>query len=507
MTAKSDENRMTTKTQGALRLATFVLVACMSVTTAAQDGAARVRQLNERAVNAYHELEIERAQQYLYDALNAAERGHVTGPELGRTFVLLGVVAVGGQQDRNRGVQYFMQALEADPAARVDPSLSSPDVLSAFNVAQSRVASGGRSGGAAATAGSSGRGGAAAGAATTTAAAGAAAGATTAATSSAGGATTASSGAASTEASSDEPAAASTGTRLVGDPCSETSECSSGLSCEEGVCTPPPAEPTEPPRPPRFFFHVGYGVGAGYASQHMLADSTIPYDPRFQPSSWNDTINGSYAPPGYTQDEWLQAIEALYGGYAPSANGPGDIGSLTTDPDCDVAANEFCVRLKNPGFLPIAGLRYEFGYFFTERFGASVDLRVGAHAGLGTLSRLLFSFRALYHLTEPRATGFHSHAFAGFSVGQIQMRPKQGTYSGAPIVSSNPYSGPVVLVDTGDELKRPFIQTGLYGVQAGALFGYRFEEHFGIFAQPTLYFLFPNSSVMFDATFGVEITF
>lgn len=505
MTAKSDEIRMTTKTQGALRLATLVLVACVSVTTAAQDGAARVRQLNERAVNSYHELEIERAQQYLYDALTVAERGHVTGPDLGRTFILLGVVAVGGQQDRNRGVQYFMQALEADPAARVDPSLSSPDVLSAFNVAQSRVAGGGRSGGAAATTattGSSARGGAAAGGAAATA------------TAASGGAATTASGAAGTtgsgsapEATSEERTETSSGTRLVGDPCSETSECSSGLSCEEGVCTPPPSEPTEPLRPPRFFFHAGYSVGAGYASQHMLADSTIPYDPRFQPSSWNNTINGSYAPPGYTQDEWLQAIEALYGGYAPSANGPGDIGTLTTDPDCDVAADQYCVRLKSPGFLPINGLRYEFGYFFTERFGASVDMRVAGHAGLGTLSRLLFSFRALYHLTEPRATGFHSHAFAGFSVGQIQMRPKQGTYSGSPITSSNPYSGPVVLVDTGDELKRPFIQTGLYGVQAGALFGYRFEEHFGLFVQPTLYFLFPHSSFMFDATMGVEITF
>ncbi len=71
----------------------------------------RVLDLNRRGMEAYNNLEIEQAMELLQEALQAAERGNVTGSPLGRTYVNLGVVSIGGFGDNGQGLQYVVQGM------------------------------------------------------------------------------------------------------------------------------------------------------------------------------------------------------------------------------------------------------------------------------------------------------------------------------------------------------------------------------------------------------------
>jgi hypothetical protein len=99
----------------------------------------QVLDLNRQAMDAYNNLEIEQAQSLLQQALDAATRGHVTGSPLARTYVNLGIVAIAGTGDNGAGLNYFIQALQADGSVALDPLLSTPDIQSIWTAAHSRV--------------------------------------------------------------------------------------------------------------------------------------------------------------------------------------------------------------------------------------------------------------------------------------------------------------------------------------------------------------------------------
>lgn len=313
-------------------------------------------------------------------------------------------------------------------------------------------------------------------------------------------------------------AAASVGTRLVGDACDASSECGDGLVCETGICTPEEGRFVEPTSLPRFFFQLGYGVGAAYASADMRADSTVPYDPAHKPATWNETVNGPYAPPGYTEAQWANVLQALYGGYVAPSGGAG--GVIAQDSSCDVDADEYCVRVRSPGFAPTGGLRFSLGYFFTERIGASMEWRFQTHAGQGSMGRVMASARVHFRLTEPSLEGLDIDAFAGFGFGQLQLRVDQGRYRGPdlcevgsvgvgqrcddPAANATPS---IAYLREGTEAKRPWIQTGPYSVQLGANVGYHVNRSFALVLRPTLLALFPEFTFGFELGLGGEVTF
>ncbi len=115
----------------------------------------QVLDLNRQAMEAYNNLEIEQAQQLLQQALQAAQRGRVTGAPLARTLMNLGVVAVAGMGDNGGGLNFFIQALQADATVQLDPFTSTPDVQATFNMARSRAGAGGGSTGGGSTGGGS----------------------------------------------------------------------------------------------------------------------------------------------------------------------------------------------------------------------------------------------------------------------------------------------------------------------------------------------------------------
>lgn len=127
----------------ALVLAPLALVTAAPASASAQRALAQVLDLNRQGMEAYNNLEIEQAQQLLLQALQAAQRGGVTGSPLARTYLNLGVVAIGGMGDNGAGLDYMVRALQADPNVQLDPLTSTPDIQTVFALAVQRVRAGG----------------------------------------------------------------------------------------------------------------------------------------------------------------------------------------------------------------------------------------------------------------------------------------------------------------------------------------------------------------------------
>ena len=139
-------------TYRAYRLASAVVVALaltfgITAPAHAQRALQQVLDLNRQAMEAYNNLEIEQAQSLLEQALQAAQRGRVTGAPLARTYMNLGVVAIGGLGDNGSGLNYFVQALQTDPNVQLDPLTSTPDIQTTFALARQRAGTGGGGGG------------------------------------------------------------------------------------------------------------------------------------------------------------------------------------------------------------------------------------------------------------------------------------------------------------------------------------------------------------------------
>jgi len=115
----------------------------MPATVSAQRALQQVLDLNRQAMDAYNNLEIEQAMSLLQQAVQAAERGGVSGAPLARTYVNLGVVSVGGMGDNAGGLEFFVRALSIDGSVQLDPLTSTPDISSVFALARGRAGSGG----------------------------------------------------------------------------------------------------------------------------------------------------------------------------------------------------------------------------------------------------------------------------------------------------------------------------------------------------------------------------
>lgn len=125
----------------------LVLMIGLASGAAAQSPLSQVLDLNRQAMEAYQMLELEQAQQQLERALQLAQQRGVTGAPLARTYLNLGVVAVGGFGDNGRGMQYFRQALGVDPNISLDPLTSTPEIQTVFNLARQQGGIGGGGGG------------------------------------------------------------------------------------------------------------------------------------------------------------------------------------------------------------------------------------------------------------------------------------------------------------------------------------------------------------------------
>lgn len=125
--------------------ATLILGLLLSLASAAhaQMSDKKLAEANRVAMEAYNNLDIETAKKALEEAVKAAERSNTHGSALARTYANLGVVLVGGLGDTSAGTDAFMHALKEDANVEPDPIVSTPEVMTAFNTAKRKVASGG----------------------------------------------------------------------------------------------------------------------------------------------------------------------------------------------------------------------------------------------------------------------------------------------------------------------------------------------------------------------------
>lgn len=121
---------------------TFLLLLGFSAGASAQLSNQKLAEINRVAMEAYNNLDIETSKKALEDAIRSAERGNTHGPGLARTYSNLGVVVVGGLGDSSSGIDAFMRALKEDANVEPDPIVATPEVMTAFNTAKRKVASG-----------------------------------------------------------------------------------------------------------------------------------------------------------------------------------------------------------------------------------------------------------------------------------------------------------------------------------------------------------------------------
>jgi hypothetical protein len=118
---------------------TLLAVWLGGATARAQSVDARVRELNRDAMDAYHNLDIERAEELLVEARELGERQGASAQPLALTYLNLGVIAIGVHADNGRGLELFEDALRKHPTIRLDPMTSTPQIESVFTLALKRA--------------------------------------------------------------------------------------------------------------------------------------------------------------------------------------------------------------------------------------------------------------------------------------------------------------------------------------------------------------------------------
>ncbi len=115
------------------------LIVGWSAGASAQDPLRQVLDLNRQGMAQYMNLDLEAAQRSLNQALQAAQRGNINGAPLARTYLNLGVIAIGGFGDNGSGMDFFIRALQTDATLQLDPLTSTPEIQTVFTLARQRA--------------------------------------------------------------------------------------------------------------------------------------------------------------------------------------------------------------------------------------------------------------------------------------------------------------------------------------------------------------------------------
>jgi len=104
----------------------------------------RLTDMNKKALEAYAVSDFDKARQILKQALDTCRTsGLEKHPIAARTHIHMGVVLIGGLNQRDLGVRQFQKALEIQPDIQVTRNVATPEVVSAFKEALALLESGG----------------------------------------------------------------------------------------------------------------------------------------------------------------------------------------------------------------------------------------------------------------------------------------------------------------------------------------------------------------------------
>jgi hypothetical protein len=108
-----------------------------------EEAIGKVRDLNQKAIEAYENLELEQARDLLTQALEiCAKEGMKGHPFKARTHVNLGAVLVGGFQQPDAAIKQFQRALEIQSDITLTAALKNPEIEAVFARARSGDTSG-----------------------------------------------------------------------------------------------------------------------------------------------------------------------------------------------------------------------------------------------------------------------------------------------------------------------------------------------------------------------------
>ena len=259
----------------------------------------------------------------------------------------------------------------------------------------------------------------------------------------------------------------------LGDTCSRSSDCNSGLKCDDNFCVmsagnDEPEEKKDSGDAPKWHLDVGIGVGAVYVGKGKTAD----HSPTGAQVNAAQTAQQNAAGDLAAADRYLTDS-----GWDCSLRG-----SPLTAKDCKVA-------IKKKGFVPTLILNFALGRYVTPKLAVAITGRIQVEKGDGTLAGIVLGGRGEYLLTTPAADGFHLGLVAGLGIGTIQARPPTDSKREGPFATSAAMGG--------------------VGIVLGAGFraGYRFTKNFGFQVTPGLSMGLPRFLMAIDLQGGLELAF
>lgn len=164
---------------------------------------------------------------------------------------------------------------------------------------------------------------------------------------------------------------------------------------------------------------------------------------------------------------------------------PASTDTMRTECKPSADQTQWCVRVESEGVLAATAVHLAIGYYVLEKLGFALTFRWQPDSGVGDFSSFKLGGRVQVLLTDPSTTGWNIHAHLGYSVGQIQYRPP----------------------GNGEKATSPFIVSGLSGIPFGTILGYRFHPNFGLYAAPEAIFQLPNSLFVIDLSVGASVSF
>jgi hypothetical protein len=100
---------------------------------------ATIRQINSQAMASYANLQIPQALQLLQQAESLCRQYNLRGGDLARTYLNMGIVEAGGNQNNAAAMDYFKKAVCLDRSVMLDPLNSTPEVETLFNMARNQA--------------------------------------------------------------------------------------------------------------------------------------------------------------------------------------------------------------------------------------------------------------------------------------------------------------------------------------------------------------------------------
>jgi hypothetical protein len=262
-----------------------------------------------------------------------------------------------------------------------------------------------------------------------------------------------------------------TGTASLGGACSTDNDCSTGLVCEDDICSLEGRGSKSSKKDTSFFVEAAFGVGATYVTGSSAVDRALSPE-QFQAA----LVSGNNDPAATYEVLRRQGFDC-------------DVTTSTgADGTTKLNANNCGLAVKSSGFVAVPALHVAAGYVITPAINVALTLRYQLSSGQGTMAGKAIGVRGEYLLTKPKPTGLRAGVTLGAALGTVQAQA--ATDRGTPPFATSANTNGIGML----------LQGGIRG-------SYRVTKNVGIIAAPTLVLALPKTLFAIDIIAGVEAAF